>query len=494
MKIRLTRLKRGLHILPAPTYLTKYLKYKHKSLELVKFKRKPVFKDVLLHQPDQNGSGGVVTFQGFFTSVCDLITKNGDTFEVEDDRDAMPEIDWEEVKRIGPKEYQIDPVVQYLTEGMTNSGIIHCCGGWGKTFGQAFTYAAWNQLNTILAIPMKQVFRQTYEKFKLLFPNKHIGCVGDGMYDISEDITITTFKSLPKCAVEKCELLLVDEIQECTGQVIQTTIGSITPKRVFGFTATDDQLYNGADKLLTGLFGERLVYVPYEEGKNIGAVVPGVVYILPVNNTFVSGDLTAQMVNGIKQNKVRNGLIGKVCSLVPEGWPCLTFVDHVEKHLLELYKYMPAGTKFLHRDSDKKKLGAFALTGKQQNKTTEEFTNNEFQHLIATDAFRAGVDIPQLRVVIQGAGGASKIEVIQEALRGSRVLKPERKEELGIEEDKTHFVLIDFLDNHSETLQRMAEQRIAYYEEQGWEVRRIESPEQIDWRYFPEPKKIIAKA
>lgn len=484
----MTRLKRGLHILPAPTYLTKYLRYKHKSLELVKFKRKPVFKDVLLHQPDQNGAGGVVTFQGFFTSVCKLITDNGDTYEVFDERDPMPEIDWDAVKQIGPKDYQIDPLVTLLTEGMTNSGVVHCCGGWGKTFGQAFTYAAWSGLNTILAIPMKQVFKQTYEKFKILFPDKHIGCVGDGMYDISEDITITTFKSLPKCAIEKCELLLVDEIQECTGQVIQTTIGSIAPKRIFGFTATDDQLYNNADKLLTGLFGERLIYVPYEEGKNIGAVVPGVVYMLPVDNTFVSGSLTNQMVQGIKKSKVRNGLIGKICSMVPEGWPCLTFVDHVEDHLVELYKYMPVGTKFLHRDSDKKRLGDFALTGKQQNKIVEAFTNNEFQHLIATDAFRAGVDIPQLRVVIQAAGGSSKVEVIQEALRGSRVLRQDYKEKLGITEDKTHFVLIDFLDNHSGSLEGMAEKRMQYYEEQGWEVRKIESPDQIDWKYFPQNK------
>lgn len=488
MKITLTRFRRGLQVHPAPTYLTKYLKYRHKSLELVGFKRKPVFREVLLHQPDLNGSGGVVTFQGFFKKVCELIIKNGDTFEVIDQRPAMPEVDWEEIKRIGPKDYQIDPLVNFLTEGMTNSGIVHCCGGWGKTFGQAFTYAAWNGLNTILAIPMKQVFKQTYEKFKLLFPDKHIGCVGDGMFDISEDITITTFKSLPKCATEKCELLLVDEIQECTGQVIQTSIGSIAPKRIFGFTATDDQLYNNADKVLTGLFGERLIHVPYEEGKNIGAVVPGVVYFVRVNNTFVAGDIGTQMTKGIMKSKVRNSLIGQVCSLVPAKWPVLTFVDKVEDHLMELYKYMPAGTKFLHRKSDKKKIGIFSLTPKQQDEIVTSFTNNEFQHLIATDAFRAGVDIPQLRVVVQGAGGSSKVEVIQEALRGSRVLTQAYKDKLGIEENKTHFVLVDFLDNHSETLQNMAEKRMEYYRDEGWEIRIVDSPQQIDWKWFPPPK------
>lgn len=492
MKITLTRLKRGLHVLPAPTYITKYLKYRHKSLELVRFKRKPVFKEVLLHQPDLNGSGGVVTFQGFFTELCDMITKHGDSFTVIDERAAMPEIDWAAIKRIGPKDYQVDPLIEFLNQGLTNSGVVHCCGGWGKTFAQAFTYAAWNQLNTILAIPLKQVFNQTFKKFQALFPDRHIGCVGDGKFDISKDITLTTFKSLPKCAIEKCELLMVDEIQECTGAGIQTALGGITPKRIFGFTATDDQLYNNADKLLTGLFGSRLIYVPYEEGLNIGAVVPGVVYFLPVNNTFVDGgDIGALMVKGIKRNKVRNGLIAKVCSSVPEGWATLTFVDHVEDHLVELYKHMPTGVKYLHRNSDKKAIGTFALTPKQQTKIIDEFTNNEFQHLIATDAFRAGVDIPHLRVVIQGAGGSSKVEVIQEALRGSRVLNEDYKKKLGLTEDKTHFVLIDFLDNHADALNNMALKRMEYYREQGWEIREVEGVNQIDWHHYPKKDKKV---
>lgn len=492
MKIRIIRFNGGLHISPAPVYLTKFLKYRHKSLELVAYKRKPVFKEVLLHEPDGLGEGGILTLQGFYKQVCALIEKKGDTYSVVDNRTALPDPDWEAIKSLSPRDYQIEPIVEVIQEGTENSGVILATGGWGKTYAQAFVYAAWNKLNTILAIPIKQVAIQTHKKFQALFPEKHIGFVGDGKCDISKDITISTFKSMHKCAIEKCELLLVDEIQSCTAPGFQAILSEMKPHRIFGFTATDDGLFNNADKLLTGLFGERLVNIPYDDAKTIGAVVPCIVYFLPVGNQIITAkSMEGVMSQGIKESKQRNGLIAKVCASVPEGWSTLTFVDHVEDHLISLYKLMPPHTKFIHRDSDKKRLGAFALTSKQQNEVIDEFSNNKFQHLIATDAFRAGVDIPHLRVVIQAAGGCSKVEVLQEAFRGSRTLTEEYKKKLNISEDKTHFILVDFLDEHDDMLHNMALKRMEYYKEQGWEVREVNSVKDINWRNTNDPSGTI---
>lgn len=482
MNIKITRIDGGLKITPAPPYLTKYLKYQHRSMEIVKYKRVPVFSERLLHTVDNDG--GVYTMQGFFVQICKLIHKNSDTYCVEDLRTPMPAIDWAAIKKVGLRDYQIDPVVAGLQEGMNNSGVVLAAGGFGKTYCQAFWYAAWNQLNTILAIPLKQVFLQTYAKFVKLFPDKHIGRVGDGHNDISTDITITTFKSLPKCAIEKCELMLIDEMQGCTGDVIQDVMTSIRPRRCFGFTATDENLFNGADKILKGLFGERIIHVPYDEALEANAVVPGVVYFVPTPDVIISSQtFEGKLIQGVKKCKPRNALISKICTLVPDKWQTLIFVDHIQDHLVELYKLMPTGTKYIHRGTSKKELGTYALSTKEQNKIIEEFTNGEFKLLIGTDAFRAGVDIPQLRVVIQAASGSSEIEVIQEALRGSRTLSDERRKELGVEE-KTHFVLIDFLDNHDDTLAGMAQKRMQYYKKQGWTIKIVDKPEDIDWRSY----------
>lgn len=480
MNIHITLLDGGIHLTPATEYLTKYLKYSHRKMEMVRFKRKTVFEERLLHQMD--GEGGLFTLQGFYVRVCNIIHKNNDTYTIKDERTPLPDVDWRAVKDVGLRDYQIDAVAKGLTLGSEQSGIFYAAGGYGKTYCQAFTYAAWNKLNTILAIPLAQVFNTTYKKFVELFPDKHIGRVGDGWHDISKDITITTFRSLDKCATEKCELLLIDELQGSTGEHVQNVISSIKPIRIFGYTATDDGLFNGADKLLKGLFGERLIDVPYDEAQDLGAVVPAVVYFVKTPNYLVTASsFESVLTQGIKLCKPRNELISRIITKIPEGWPSLTFVDHIDDHLIELHKLMPQGVKYVHRKTSKKEIGVYALTPKQQKEITQDFIDNKFQHLIATDAFRAGVDIPHLRVVIQASSGSSKIEVIQEALRGSRILTEADKERLNIEEDKTHFVLIDFLDNHDDRLNDLALKRMEHYKEQGWKVKIVEAVNDIDW-------------
>ncbi len=483
MNVKVTLLDGGLHIAPATDYLTRYLKYSHRKMEIIRFQKKTTFEERLLYQTD--GEGGIFTLQGYFQKVCALIHKNNDTYVLDDSRTALPEIDWEAVRDVGVKDYQAGPVAQGLLLGAENSGIFNAAGGYGKTYCQAFTFAAWQSLNTILAIPLKQVFNATYKKFCKIFPDKHIGRVGDGVFDISKDITISTFKSLHKCSTEKCQLLLVDELQSTSGDHIQNVLTSIKPIRIFGYTATDDGLFNGADKLLKGLFGERLIHIPYEEALDVGAVVPALVYFVKtpevnINATTFDGILS----QGVKRCKPRNQLISKIVTMIPKNWASLTFVDHIQDHLVELHKLMPAGVKYIHRGTSKKELGTYALSVKQQNELIGDFIDNKFQHLIATDAFRAGVDIPHLRVVIQASSGSSKIEVIQEALRGSRTLSIEDKERLDIKENKTHFVLIDFLDNHDERLNKMALTRMEHYKQQGWKVKLVDSTNEIDWNDY----------
>jgi superfamily II DNA or RNA helicase len=491
MHIVITRVDGALRVNPAPPYIIDYLKYHHRSFGKRGYKTVNKFEERLLHETD--GSGGVTTLPGFFEHIANMIHKRGDTYEVDDLRTPLPETDWKAIKDInwkaigstGLRDYQVDPVVEFLFKLQQNSGIVNAAGGYGKTILQAVTYAAFNKLNTILAIPLKQVFTQTYEKFVKLFPNKQIGRVGDGYRELSPDITITTFKSLKNCSVEKCRLLLVDEIQQTTGDSISEGLVSMTPIRSVGYTATDKGLFNGADKVIKGLFGERLIYIPYKEAEEVNAVVPGLVYFVRmpddvhINATSIEGKIS----QGIKNCAPRNKLIAEICKTVPDRWQTLIFVDHVADHLVKLHKEMPVGTKYIHRETSKKKVDTYALTDKQQNKIIDEYQNNEFQYLIATDAFRAGVDIPNCRVVVQASGGTSEIEILQEAFRGSRILPEELRESLDVD-PKTHFVLIDILDTHDPTLESMSYKRMDIYKKQGWQIKTVNLPSEIDWFDF----------
>lgn len=484
MKITITRFDGGLKINPCPAYLSKFLRYHHREMKSIQYKRECVFTEKLLYATDNDGS--IFTLPGFYQDIVALLHKHLDVAELVDYRTPMPEPDWAAVKKIKLRDYQVEVTLDMIFKGMEDSGVVNATGGFGKTHIQAVTYAAWNKLNTILAIPLKQVVLQTYEKFKQFFPDKHIGLVGDGKHDISEDITITTFRSLQSCALEKCQLLLVDEMQSAGQDTFQNCLKAMRPHRVFGFSATTDGMFNNTDKLLKGIFGEDLIYFPYEDAEDAGAVVPGMVYMVKLPNDLVLDNYTSfesKYKHGIKRCEKRNELIGKVCSLIPKEWQTIVFIDHVKDHLIPMYKYLPKDTKFLHRESSKKDIGTFALTPKQQNKTIEEFGNNEFQILVASDAFRAGVDIPNCRVVVQASGGSSKVEVLQEAYRGSRILTEAYMEKFNLP-PKTHFVLVDFMDNHDPTLEGMAKKRAKYYEEQGWTVKVVSSPADIPWENY----------
>jgi superfamily II DNA or RNA helicase len=482
MNVEITRFDGGLQFKPAIPYLTKYLRYHARSMEQVHYKTVSVYKEKILYT---EAAGCVYTLPGFYDALCKLITKKLDTFTTTDRRTPLPDIDWERVKRFKLRDYQIPIVADLLVKGRNGGGVINAAGGIGKTHIAAVTYAAWNNLNTVLAIPLKEVVRQTYKKFKEFFPEKHIGLVGDGVNDISNDITITTFRSLKNCALEKCKLLLVDEMQSAGSPSFSDCLGVLRPIRMFGFSATTDGLFNNSDKLLVGMFGEDLVHFPYIEAREAQAVVPCIVYMLKLPDSaktcsYKGDDLRMKLRQGINRCKPRHTLLGEVCAHIPETWQTIIFVDHVKDHLVDLYKYLPVGTKYLHRESSKANVGSFALSNKQQKEIAESFANNEFQFLLATDAFRAGVDIPNCRVVIQGAGGSSKVEVLQEALRGSRILTAEQREKHNLTE-KTHFILIDFMDNHDDALFGMAEKRIKYYEEQGWQINIVDDPKQINW-------------
>jgi superfamily II DNA or RNA helicase len=482
MHIEIDRFDGGLRLSPPTPYLLKYLRYYAREMKSINYRRECVFTEQLLYT---STDGYIYTLPGFYVAICNLITKHLDTFSTKDRRTKLPEIDWNRVKKFNLRKYQIPLVAELLLKGAQDSGVVNAAGGIGKTHLAAVAYAAWNNLNTILAIPLKEVVRQTYKKFQEFFPEKHIGLIGDGVNDLSNDITITTFKSLKNCSLEKCELLLVDEMQSAGSPTFKNCLAQLKPVRIFGFSATTEGLFNNADKLLLGMFGEDLIYFPYEEAEEVKAVVPGVVYMLkmPESLHLNYSSIESKLKYGIKTCSVRNELIGNVCALIPKRWQTIIFVDHVKDHLIPLYKYLPMDVKYLHRESSKKSIGSFALSNKQQKEIAESFSKNEFQFLVATDAFRAGVDIPNCRVVVQASGGSSKVEVLQEALRGSRIL-PEEQRQLYDLTPKTHFVLIDFMDNHDDALYGMAQKRIKYYEEQGWKINIVDEPKQINWNKY----------
>lgn len=482
MEIKLVRHNNYITLNPAAPYLTKYMEYSHREMKIVHWRKETVFTKKKLY--DIAADGGLVTFRGFFEKIKELVETNGDTLEVTDVREQLPPIDKDELLKINFREHQFDLVNQLLTKLQDHDGVCLATMGAGKTHLSAAIYASYNSLNTILAVPLKAIALQTYNTFKELFPNKHIGLCADGVNDISTDITICTFAGIEKCSLEKCKLLMVDEIQGTTSERMQRIITSVNAIRNIGFTATDKNFFNKADNVVTALFGGHLCEFDYSDGEDIGAVVPCTVYFLETEEQVTKyGSLDSKMKYGLKCNADRNALIGEVASLVPDNGQCMVFVDHVRDHLPNVVKSMPHGTRWLHRTSSKKEVGAFALTPKQQKTTLQEFADGEFKYIVVTDMARAGVSVDNVRCVIQASGGTSEVEILQEFGRGSRIITDEVLKARNLE-PKTHCVLIDFKDNHDYTLAAMSNKRRKIYLEQGWTVVDVKTPQEIDWNYY----------
>ena len=164
MNITLTRIDGGLHINPAPPYIARYLRYSHRSFKTVNYRRVNSFEERSLHTSDFNG--GLYTLQGFFEKICKLIHEASDTYKVEDLRTPLPPVDWKRVKEIGLRDYQVKPLIEFFSKA-NNSGVVFAPPGFGKTYCEAITYAARHNLNTVLAIPYKEVVVHTWKNFKL---------------------------------------------------------------------------------------------------------------------------------------------------------------------------------------------------------------------------------------------------------------------------------------------------------------------------------------
>ena len=139
MKLTITRVDGALSVRPSPPYLTEYLQYFHRGFKLVNYRRVNDFDLRLLHQIQQDGS--MITLPGFFDQILKLINDNGDAADVIDNRTALPPVDWAAINGInwkgigstGLRDYQFQPVAEFLTKAQHSSGIVNAAGGFGLT-------------------------------------------------------------------------------------------------------------------------------------------------------------------------------------------------------------------------------------------------------------------------------------------------------------------------------------------------------------------------
>jgi superfamily II DNA or RNA helicase len=144
----------------------------------------------------------------------------------------------------------------------------------------------------------------------------------------------------------------------------------------------------------------------------------------------------------ITLNKNRNIAILEMCLLAPK--PCLLFYEYKEHGYL-----LNKNLKNLGVNSD---IVHGGHNGFQRDEAIQDLVNGEIDILLTSRIFNKGVNIPELRSCINGAGWKAYIPTIQKLGRGTRKT-----------EDKDKIIYFDFMDVENATSWSHSKERMQSY-------------------------------
>jgi len=371
-------------------------------------------------------------------------------------------------------------------------GVIKSPTGSGKTVMAGGVISMAPKSKAVFIVHTKSLFTQSIEEFKKWFGT--VGTIGDEQFSIERVnvIMIQTARNLlsnkkesstkltseellaNKLALEElladADIMITDEAHHITeedGQYAIVFKNCLAPIRI-GFTATTAK--GKAGLVCEGYLGPIIGELTMEEGIKKKIIAQPRVKLIPVpispaiasirhykdlikkneegEYVTVDGVYTA----GIIKNRQRNRLIAKEISFQnSQGLSVLVMIKDVVGGQAEMIKSF---AEEIYNTPVKIVQGN--TPGKIREKIKEELKLKQAMGVIATDAWREGLNIPSLDCVINGGGYKAEIMTLQGPGRGLRTT-----------ETKRFLLLVDFLDPY-DFLAQHAIQRIKIYVENGW--------------------------
>ena len=130
------------------------------------------------------------------------------------------------------------------------------------------------------------VYPNIKKQLKEMLPNREVKGIFTGSRNSvpSNDITVCSFDSLQKINPEDVHLLLIDEPHASVSESRAPLLARFNNARIYGFGATLEGRYDGADKLIKGLIGPIHAARTFQEAVEEGAVCPIKVFFVKVYN------------------------------------------------------------------------------------------------------------------------------------------------------------------------------------------------------------------
>jgi superfamily II DNA or RNA helicase len=407
--------------------LEKKLTYVKKSLDWNKDKRRRETKrtteqlyTVVSPGPERRT---IQTMQGFKNDVLTICAKNEKQLRFFDHRRKMkkPVLTMAHGFRLNQKEL----FEQLFAPG--ESGLLKAPTRYGKTIMMVNAIRVYPKVRTVLAAPGVDLLTQLVKQLKEMLPNREVKGIFTGSRNSvpSNDITVCSFDSLQKINPEDVHLLLIDEPHASVSESRAPLLARFNNARIYGFGATLEGRYDGADKLIKGLIGPIHAARTFQEAVEEGAVCPIKVFFVKVQfESFVCSNRDSAYRKLVWKNPYLFNLVSEITKhRIPKDWQTLLFIDQKKQGDLL--------SEFVH---DSEVVIASRMNAKERKQMFSEMAEGNIKRCIATNVYAQGVTFPDLRVMVNTSGGGGSISSIQKPGRLAQVIP-----------GKTKGYLIDFM-------------------------------------------------
>ena len=404
----------------------------------------------------------LTTHQGFWLRCVRLCIDLKLEFVLDDRRINFPKPQLSAM--YGFRFSQQDLLTKFLSSDYT--GCLKAPTRYGKSTCIINTMRAFPNVTTVFTCPGEDLLRQSVEDFQKALPGREVVQLGGGSKTRtpSKDITVCSMDSLHLCDHARTRLVIIDEPHAIMTDTRLEQLKKFNFARKLSFGATLEGRYDQRDLVLEGFLGPILAERTYREAVTEGAICELVVIFLELQ-------MPASITKGRRNDVYKRGLytsenmahkIAEICSLLPENWQHLIFIEQqVQAELVQfaLNDETPIAMAKLLKKKDRKVLAT-------------DMRFNNIKRCISSDIFATGVTFHDIRCVINATGGGGAIGAIQ---------KPGRLAE--IRPNKKCGVMVDFLftcpENPQNCLTIDSWARHKVYKNKGYVIKIVKSTAEL---------------
>lgn len=316
---------------------------------------------------------------------------------------------------------------------------------------------------TLWVAPNKGLARQTAEAFAAFFGEHTVALLTGGVQSARSRkrlpaqlvwvATPQTASSLP--GIESRMLLVIDEFHHAAATMWQDVAQRCHAAWWrLGLTGTNFRA-DGRDMEMAGVLGRTVYSRTVADMVQLGRVVPAHVAMLRIHDARITGKDWYRL--GVVENASRNQtLVYAANELIARGKRVLGIVKQID-HGAAIVAHIP---------------GAVFVSGESGAKTDEalaRLARREVSAVIGTSVIGEGRDVPAADALVYFAGGKSEVKHTQDYYRV-----------LTASPGKTHGLVIDAADTHSDVLLSHAAERLQHYREE-----RCFTSAVMDWPALP---------